>query len=95
MPDDEMTPIEGTCSELSDEDLDGVSGGLNLFISATSFSQSNFSSGQGGRCGRARSPFQSSIIKSTAFQIAITDATTEDLKIIAKLLGGSNALSGD
>lgn len=95
MPDDEMTPIEGTCSELSDEDLDEISGGLNLFISATSLTQSNFSSGRGGRCGRARSTFQSSIIKSTAFQIAITDATTEDLKIITKLLGGADALDGD
>jgi hypothetical protein len=94
MPEDEITPIDDTCSELSDQELEDVSGGLNLQIIATRFSQRSFSSGYGGRPGGCHSGSEQSI-ESAALQITLTDATTEDLKIISKLLSGADAIEDD
>lgn len=82
---DEMTPIDGTLHELSDQELDEVAGGLNLRISTARFRQKNSSSGSYRR--KFGSSSESESIESAALQITITDATTEDLKILSALLG--------
>ncbi|BAU12373.1 hypothetical protein LEP3755_29020 [Leptolyngbya sp. NIES-3755] len=91
------TPIEGAI-ELSDEDLDEVSGGFNLRITAARFHQSNISisrsSNAGARCGGSQSTFEAQEIESAALQITITDATTDDLEILSGLFGNASAIEG-
>jgi bacteriocin-like protein len=99
MSSEEMTPSDDSAfSELSDEELDEVAGGLNLFISAARFSQTNFSFSQvsqpGSGCGSTKTTFETQNIESAAFQIFVTDATTEDLQILGELFGGASAIEG-
>jgi bacteriocin-like protein len=99
MSSDEMTPSDDSAfSELSDEELDEVAGGLNLAISFASFSQTNFSFSQisqsGSECGSTKTTFDTQNIESSAFQILVTDATSEDLKVIGELFGDISAIEG-
>lgn len=98
MSSDEMTPTDDEAfSELSDQELDEVAGGLNLSISAARFSQTNFSFSQVSQpvsCGSTQTTFETQNIESAAFQIVITDATTEDLQILGELFGDASAIEG-
>ncbi|MCW5317735.1 hypothetical protein GTQ43_29345 [Nostoc sp. KVJ3] len=100
MSSDEMTPSDddSAFSELSDEELDEVAGGLNLAISFASFSQTNFSFSQisqfGSGSGSSKTNFDTQNIESSAFQVLVTDASTEDLKVIGELFGDISAIKG-
>jgi len=99
MSSDEITPSDDSAfSELSDEELDEVAGGFNLAISFASFSQTNFSFSQvsqhGSGCGSSKTTFDTQNIESSAFQILVTDATSEDLKVIGELFGDISAIEG-
>jgi hypothetical protein len=99
---DEMTPNDEAfasqfpegATELSDEELDDVAGGLNLRLTAARFHRSRFGFAQetGGRCGSSKSAFQAETTESALIQLTITDATTEDLKVLGELLGGASAI---
>ncbi|MBD6616464.1 hypothetical protein FNW02_11600 [Komarekiella sp. 'clone 1'] len=97
MSSDEMTPKDDEAfSELSDQELDEVAGGLNLGISIAKFSQTNLSFSQvsqhGLGCGSTTTSFEMQNIESAAFQILVTDATTEDLQILGELFGDASAI---
>lgn len=64
------TNIDNIPIELSDEELDGISGGIDIFLSGSSFQQRDiFSSQRRGSRRRGRSSiFKSSFISSSAFQ---------------------------
>ncbi|MBD2165408.1 hypothetical protein H6G04_13470 [Calothrix membranacea FACHB-236] len=97
MSSDEMTPADSEFSELSDEELDEVAGGLSASISAAHYRQTNLLFGQiskFGRQGSNQTNFEMQNIESAAFQIVITDATTEDLKVLGELFGDASALDG-
>ncbi|BAY99420.1 hypothetical protein NIES37_34020 [Tolypothrix tenuis PCC 7101] len=56
--------------ELTDEELDQVSGGIDIFISGATFEQRNvFSARRGSRRRGGNSIYQSSSISSSAFQL--------------------------
>ncbi|NJR49610.1 MAG: hypothetical protein HC780_08565 [Leptolyngbyaceae cyanobacterium CSU_1_3] len=106
MSGDEMTPdnaivsqfSEGV-SELSDEELDDVAGGFDLQFSVARFKKSTLGFAQetspsSGCGGSAKSVFQSENIESALIQLVITDATTEDLKILGELFGDATAIEG-
>jgi hypothetical protein len=91
---DELTPNDGTLSELSDEELDEVAGGFSfLSIKAAKFNKRTFSLGRRSRRGRDDSEAED--IESAALQITIVDGTAEELKIIGQLLGGADAIDDD
>lgn len=58
-------------AELSEEQLDGIAGGVDIFLSGSMFEQRNIFSSRrrSWRSGRSSSFFQSSYTSSTAFQI--------------------------
>lgn len=84
---------EGTI-ELSDEELDDVAGGLNVQFTAARFRRSRigFAQETAGGCGSSKSVFQAETTESALIQFTITDATTEDLKVLTELLGGASAI---
>lgn len=98
MSSDEMTSDDSAISELSDQELDEVAGGLSFSISGAKFSQTNLSFRQassGGCGGSTETAFESQNIQSAAFQITVIDATTEDLAALGELFGdASNAIEG-
>lgn len=97
MSGDEMTP-DDTAIELSDEELDDVAGGFDLQLSIARFNKSTIGFVQGtppvSGCGSAPSAFQAETTESALIQLTITDATTEDLKILGELFGDASALEG-
>ncbi|MEH2443024.1 CTB family bacteriocin [Nostoc sp.] len=97
MSDDEITPNDEAI-ELSDEELDDVAGGFNLQFTAARFHKSTrgFSQQTSRRRGHhsTRSTFHTETIDSSLFQLTITDATTEDLKVLGELFGDISALDG-
>jgi bacteriocin-like protein len=95
MSNDEMTPSDDSAfNELSDEELDEVAGGFNLAISIAKFSQTNFSFSQISQAGSNQTTLDTQNIESAAFQILVTDATSEDLKILGELFGGNPGIQG-
>lgn len=90
MPGDEMEPIEEAI-ELSNEELDEMSGGLDLKFSAVFFEETAVQAISGGP---NPSSFSAGTIKSAGLQVLLTDATTDDLKVLGKFLGGSAAIEG-
>lgn len=94
MPNDELTPNDGTLSELSDEELDEVAGGFSLLkISAARFNRRTFSTGRRNRRRSEDSELEDT--ESIALQITIVDGSAEELKIIRDLLGGADAIDDD
>ncbi len=97
MSDHEIKPTDPTFAELSDQELDDVSGGLNLRLNAAFFRQSNVSLSQetgGAGCGSSKSAFSAETIESAGLQIVITDASAEDLEFLGGLLGNAAAIEG-
>ena len=103
MSDNEIKPIAGASQfphgvdELSDQELDDISGGLNLRLNAAFFKQSNLSFSQetgGGGCGSSKSAFAAETVESAGLQIIITDASAEDLEFLGGLLGDAAAIEG-
>jgi hypothetical protein len=106
MSGDEITPNDETfasqfpneATELSDEELDDIAGGLNLqftFASSRKFKQAfvqDISAGSG--CGSAKTAFQTEATESALMQLIITDATTEDLQVLGELFGDTTAIEG-
>jgi hypothetical protein len=90
MSEDKMKPIDEAI-ELSNEELEDLSGGLNLKFSSVFFRETDVKASGGGS---SPSSFSSETIESAGLQVLLTDATTEDLKILGKLLGGSAAIEG-
>lgn len=90
MPDDEMQPIDEAI-ELSNEELDDLSGGLKLSFSAVLFEENTVQVNSGGL---NPSSFSAGTIKSAGLQVLLTDATTDDLKVLGKFLDGSAAIEG-
>ncbi|MEH2272761.1 MAG: hypothetical protein V7K68_30790 [Nostoc sp.] len=96
MSGDEITPNDEAI-ELSDEELDDVAGGFNLqFTSIRShrsirgFTQQT----SRGRGFQTRSAFHAETADSSVFHLSITDATTEDLKVLGELFGDISAIEG-
>jgi hypothetical protein len=95
MSSDDITPTDPEFSELSDQELDEIAGGLSFSISHARFRQSNFSLRQRGRgFGSIDAGLEAQNIESEAFQITVLDATTEDLKILGSLFGNTSAIEG-
>jgi hypothetical protein len=92
---DEITPNDPPI-ELSDEELDEVSGGFSLRFTAARFHQSQSTSiRKTSRGSRSRqSGFHAETTESSFIQLTIVDATTEDLKILSELFGDSSAIHG-
>ncbi len=71
MPDDK--DIDNTPIELSEEELDGISGGIDIYLSGSMFNQRDIFAGSrtsSRRRGFGRSSFsKSSNISSSAFQL--------------------------
>lgn len=97
MSGDEITPTSGAV-ELSDRELDAVAGGFNLVLNAAFFRQTNMSVAHetpaGSGFSSSKSAFAMENIQSAGLQVAITDASTEDLKSLVGLLGGATASEG-
>ncbi|MEH1886371.1 MULTISPECIES: CTB family bacteriocin [unclassified Nostoc] len=97
MSDDEITPKDEAI-ELSDEELDDVAGGFNLQFTAARFHKSTrgFTQETSRRrgCHSTRSSFHTETTDSSLFQLTITDATTEDLKVLGELFGDISAIEG-
>ena len=99
MSGDEMTPKDEVMQELSDEELEDVSGGLSFQFTAARVRKSSFSSsGEASlRSLRNRAPqpsIQEDSIESALIQLTVVDATTEDLKLFIDLLGDASAIEG-
>jgi hypothetical protein len=97
MSGDEITPNDEAI-ELSDEELDDVAGGFNLqFTSIRSHRSTRGFTRQTSR-GRGfhstRSAFHAETADSSVFHLSITDATTEDLKVLGELFGDISAIEG-
>lgn len=97
MSGDEMT-ADDAAIELSDEELDDVAGGFDMQLSIAHFNKSIIGFVQdtplASECGSAQSAFQAETTESALIQLTITDATTEELKILGELFGGASALEG-
>ncbi|BAY99513.1 hypothetical protein NIES37_34960 [Tolypothrix tenuis PCC 7101] len=96
MSGDENIPNDAAI-ELTDEELDEVAGGFNLRLTAARFHKSTIGSAQEislGRRSSAKSLFQAENIESALLQVTITDASTEDLKVLGELFGDASALDG-
>jgi hypothetical protein len=99
MSGDEITPDDADAAiELSDEELDDVAGGFNLRFTAARFHKSTIGFAQetslGSGSGSTQSVFQAETTESALIQLTITDATTEDLKVLGELFGDSSAIEG-
>lgn len=93
---DEITPNDDV-TELSDEELDEVAGGFSLSFKAARFASTVISNDQtvsGSHKRLANSAFKAENIESSFLQVTIVDATTDDLKVLNELFGGSSALDG-
>ncbi|KAM3091405.1 CTB family bacteriocin [Phormidesmis sp. 146-35] len=100
MSDHEMAPNDAPSqemSELSDEELDEVAGGLSIRFTLAQFQQSKVAFAQEtplGGCGPSRSAFQSENTASSFLELTILDATTEDIQALGGLFGGNAAIEG-
>jgi hypothetical protein len=102
MPNDEITPNDEAfasqfpegVSELSDEELDEIAGGVSFDLFFSDFSQSSFASRQ-GRLRGARSMSQSKKVRSSVFRLRVLDATADDLKALGGLFGSISRIEGD
>jgi hypothetical protein len=82
MPDDKDIDINHAPVELSQEELDGISGGISIFVSGSTFQRSDVfaQSRRRSRRGSRSSSFGSSQISSSSFQIlGIGLNTSEDI----------------
>ncbi len=101
MPSHEMMPPDGENDreqsysiELSEEDLDQVSGGLNLFFTGASYEENNvFSSSRSRRRSRQNS-FRTQNIKTSGFQLFVTDASPGDLESLSNLFSSLKRITG-
>ncbi|MFM7447300.1 MAG: hypothetical protein ACKO24_01720 [Leptolyngbyaceae cyanobacterium] len=91
---DEPLPLDGQTTqsflcgvELSEEELDQVAGGLNLYFSAGSFRENAairpYQSSHRSRFSSRQPGFQTRDTRSNGFQLIISDASTEDLKLLS------------
>ena len=92
---DEITPNDPPI-ELSDEELDEVSGGFSLRFTAARFyqSESTFTHGTSHGSRSKRSGYHAETTESSFLQLTIVDATTEDLKVLGELFGDASAIHG-
>jgi hypothetical protein len=80
--------------ELSAEDLDQVSGGLNLFFTAASFEENNAFSTSRSRRRSRQSSSRSQNIKTSGFQLFVTDASAGDLQSLSDLFSSLKRING-
>ena len=97
MSGDEITPPDGA-TELSDQELDDVAGGLSLSLNAVFFRQTNIVAAQETSVGlggsSSKSAFAAESIESAGLQVTILDATAEDLEFLGGILGDASAIEG-
>ncbi len=93
-PDAENNREQSYSIELSQEDLDQVSGGMNLFFTGASYEESNaFSTGRSRRRSRQTSS-RTQNIKTSGFQLFVSDASAGDLQSLSDLLSSLKRLNG-
>lgn len=91
MPDDDNSPL----IELSDQELEEISGGISFYLSGSMFQQQNSFSGRGSRRRRRNAIQGSSQTSSSAFQFmgfgfnSVEDVLTV-LRGLAELFGRRN-----
>jgi hypothetical protein len=97
MSDDEVISNDAPI-ELSDEELEDVSGGLNLLLNAAFFRRTRVSSSKGSKGvrggGSAPSVASAETVESAGLQVLITEATTADLEALGGLLHDAAAIDG-
>ncbi|MBE9014351.1 bacteriocin [Pseudanabaenaceae cyanobacterium LEGE 13415] len=84
-------------NELSDEELDEVSGGFDMHLTVQRFHRSRFSGSRGAGYSRGHSAgaaYQAETIESAQIEMIILDATTEDLKALGSLFRNASAIEG-
>ena len=104
MPSHELTPSDAENAqehsysiELSEEELDQVSGGMSLYLNAVSFQESDtMMSHRASRRSKHHSgqtSFHAQHTKSSGFQLVILDASTEDLKYLGEFFGSLKGIT--
>ncbi len=101
MPSHEMMPSDAENNreqsysiELSEAELDEVSGGLNLFFTGASYEENNaFSTSRSRRRSRQNSS-RTQNIKTSGFQLFVTDASAGDLQSLSDLFSSLKRLNG-
>ncbi|GAB4346033.1 MAG: hypothetical protein OHK0047_39590 [Leptolyngbyaceae cyanobacterium] len=101
MPSNEMMPPDAENNqeqsykiELSAEELDQVSGGLNLFFTAASFEENNMFSTSRSRRRSRQNSFRTQNIKTSGFQFFVTDASSADLQSLSDLFSSLKRIIG-
>jgi hypothetical protein len=95
MPSDAENDREQSYSiELSEAELDQVSGGLNLFFTAASFEENNTFSPSRSRRRSRQNGFRTQNIKTSGFQLFISDASAGDLQSLSDLFSSLKRISG-
>lgn len=95
MPSDaEHDPEQSYKIELSEAELDQVSGGLNLFFTGASFEENNTFSTSRSRRRSGRNSSRTQNIKTSGFQLFISDASPGDLQSLSDLFSSLKRISG-
>ncbi len=93
-PDADNNQEQSYSIELSDTELDQVSGGLNLFFTGASYEETNtFSTSRSRRRSRQNSS-QTQNIKTSGFQLFVTDAAPGDLQSLSDLFNSLKRFNG-
>ncbi len=101
MPSNEMMPSDAENDreqsysiELSEAELDEVSGGLNLFFTGASYEENNTFSTSRSRRRSRRNSSRTQNIKTSGFQLFVTDASAGDLQSLSALFSSLKGLNG-